>query len=1031
MAGMKDHAWVESLRRERLQHSSRNPGLAALMSFFVMGLGQIYAGHIDKGIILLCGQIGGLLAGYSIYAQGLVYEAITDLGGVYLVIPVSYALSVVLILVWIYNIKDAYYLSLFSEFRDWFEIERVLVPYLKGTQVRMLTHHSGSTGEPAEAARVPGSGEGRPMPPGEEPIATAAATGAARVHLEGEATSRSAAPAPEPEIIDVTATVKPSAAGAETDWGPRRRARRSSRASPVLVEPAGAGSGRLVLAVGTLVVLLGIWVSTLAYRYQKTLEPRPTLFSLSGDLKSGPAPTSGRGLASASLAAVASPVATPSPLPAVGGGHAEGSRSVSPLAPGAAGGGGDDAWASAIQEGLALLDRGETASGIAILEAALPNTGRSHPEAWQALAKVYFDQDQTSAYEDCLQRYLGQFPEDTEAWVNLAKVQIDRQSFVTASRSLLKALNQAPSHQRANFLMGSIYRELGLAEEAVPYLSKALLDDPLNTEYNRELAAVYLELRDLKAARRHLDRVVNVTVSTGIRDEEAERLVAELERLERLGSPVGLAGSGLPAVASPLPSPAASLHGGNSLPTAIIDAPLSAMAANPEAGRATAGPTVPAASSKGPALDDGLPMSGGAVLYEAPDWSPKRRGATTVARTPQVVGSRPLLDAVIGEILPEDSAMAGLSSEGSGGSRAVSALARSAAAPRPASASSLMNARSNGTARPLASPSAALRGTPAGKIAEEIAKAGLSPLELLPTLASGPASAVVGVAASLARSVTVSSPPVVLGGASDQIASPSAIGNALAGLPATMSRAVAAPVRPGPSAVEPSAPASGPALGPLPPALDPVMGLAEDLADAEAIDDPALVPANGAADRLGGARALASAAARPPVRPVAPVSPDRQLKSLWTKGFDRYLAGKWEEALPFFLDYLQKKPDPRVYDMVGVIFEKVGLEQDAFEATLQSYRLGHRDAQTLVRLGLLAEKTGKFAQGATYLSQALAKLPHRVDLAFTLARCHRQAGQASAARAVLEKIAADPHQSYAVKRRIEAELALLGPGSKR
>jgi tetratricopeptide (TPR) repeat protein/TM2 domain-containing membrane protein YozV len=1027
---MKDHAWVENLRRERLQHSSRNPGLAALMSFFVMGLGQIYAGHIDKGIILLCGQIGGLLAGYSIYAQGMVYEAITDLGGVYLVIPVSYALSVVLILVWIYNIKDAYYLSLFSEFRDWFEIERVLVPYLKGTQIKMLTHHSGSTGEPAEAARGPGSGEGAPMPPEGEPIATAAATGTARAHLEGEATPRSAAPAPEPEIIDVTATVKPSAAGAETERGARRRPRRPSRASPVLVEPAGAGSRRLVLAVGTLVVLLGIWVSNLAYRSQKTLEPRPTLFSLSGDLRGGPAATSGRGLASASLAAVASPVATPSSLPAVRGGHAEGSRSASPMAAGAAGVGGGDAWASAIQEGLALLDRGETASGIAILEATLPNTGRSHPEAWQALAKVYFDQDQTSAYEDCLQRYLGQFPEDTEAWVNLAKVQSDRQSFVTASRSLLKALNQAPSHQRANFLMGSIYRELGLAEEAVPYLSKALLDDPLNTEYNRELAAVYLELRDLKAARRHLDRVVNVAVSTGIRDEEAERLVAELERLERLASPVSLAGSGLPAVVSPLPSPAASPQGGNSPATAIIDASLSAIAANPEAGRTTAGPAAPVAG-EGPAPADDLPMSGGAVLYEAPDWSPKRRGTTTLACIPPAVGSRPLLDAVIGEILPAESARAGLSSEGAVGSQAAAALARSPAATRPAPASAPMNARSGASARPLASPSAALSGGPSGKMAEEMAKAGLSPLELLPTPASGQASAVVGVSASPARSVTVSSPPVVLGAAPSQIASPSVTGKALAGLPATMSRAVSAPARPGPLPAESSAPASGPTLAPLPPTLDPAMGLAEDLADAEAIDDPALASAKEAAARLGGARVLASTAARPPVRPVAPVAPDRQLKGLWTQGFDRYLAGKWEEALPFFLEYLQKKPDPRVYDMVGVIFEKVGLEQDAFEATLQSYRLGHQDAQTLVRLGLLAEKTGKFAQGATFLDQALAKLPHRVDLAFSLARCHRQAGQASAARAVLEKIAADPHQSYAVKRRIEAELALLGPGSRR
>ncbi len=931
MGGMKDHAWLEGLRRERLQHSSRNPGLAALMSFFVMGLGQIYAGHIDKGIILLCAHFGGLLAGYSIYTQGMVYEAIADLGGVYLVLPASYALSVFMILVWIYNIKDAYYLSLFSEFRDWFEVERVLVPYLKGTQVKMLAHHPGSDSASMEDAPARGGPEGHPRADGEPSPGMSGAAAAAKAstttsaRLEGDPPSIQAPRVDKPEIIDVTATVKPSTAGADPERSPRRRLRRPSRTSEVLEEPGTAGSGKMILAVGTLVVLVGIWVSNLARRHQEALEPRATLFSLSGELRGGGAASGAVG-----SAASAPPVVPP------------------------------DSSAAQIQEGMALLDNGDTASGIAILEATLPGTGRSYPDAWKALAKIYFDQDQASAYEDCLQRYLGQFPEDTEAWVNLAKVQVDRQSFVTASRSLLKALNQAPAHQRANFLMGSIYRELGLAEEAVPYLTKALLDDPLNTEYNRELAAVHLDLRDLKAARRHLDRVVSVTATTGIRDEEAERLVAELERLERLAPPVTYAGSSLATVVPPAapsivaltPPPAGA---------AVVPSPPHA-----DVGRA-AEPSATPPAGEGSASADGLPMPGGAVLYEAPGWSPKRRGATTAVRHPPATAGRPILDVVIGEILPADSALASLLSDGSTARPALASL-------------------QDQPANPVASPSPSLQPVAPVNTAAEVAKAGLSPLDLVP------ASPTAQVAAS-AGSVNPS--------------------------PATE------PLRADPRPAM-LVKASGPAMVPRPPALDPAMGLSDELANAVAIDERRVTRSPASPAALAGARVLASATVRPAVRPVTPVSTDRHLKGLWAQGFDRYLAGKWEEALPFFLDYLEKKPDPRVYDMVGLIFEKVGLEQDAFEATMQSYRLGHKDAQTLVRLGLLAEKTGKFAQGATFLCQALAKLPHRIDLALSLARCHRQAGQVKAARTVLEKIAADPHQSYAVKRRIEAELASLG-----
>jgi len=123
--------WFNQIRQERLKGSSRNPGNAALMSFFIMGMGQIYAGHIDRGIILLFLHLAGLFAAISIYTGGLVYNTVFPLLGAHLMVIICYVSSVVYILLWIYNIKDAYYLALFSSFRDWFEVERVLLPVLR------------------------------------------------------------------------------------------------------------------------------------------------------------------------------------------------------------------------------------------------------------------------------------------------------------------------------------------------------------------------------------------------------------------------------------------------------------------------------------------------------------------------------------------------------------------------------------------------------------------------------------------------------------------------------------------------------------------------------------------------------------------------------------------------------------------------------------------------------------------------------------------------------------------------------------
>lgn len=986
---MKDGSWVESLRRERLQHSSRNPGLAALMSFVLMGLGQIYAGHIDKGIILICVHIGGLVTGYSMYTQGLAYDLISSWGGPYLIIPASYVLSVGMILIWIYNIKDAYYLSLFSEFRDWFEVERVLVPFLKGSQVKLLSHHGHPSGVGEAAGEPAAAGPSLPADPG--PEADPPPAGRATGSPPGSAPDRNH-PADEPEIIDVTATVRPATTPAEEAEGEapasprthRKRSRRPLRGAELLEESGAGGSWKVFGAVGAMVVLVGIWVWNQAQRWHPPGESQATLFSLNGELRAG-------GAASGAIGAVGR--AGRSTGEAIAAASASIPLSAAPAA------------AGQVEEGLALVKAGETASGVAVLEAALPTTGRAFPEAWRALRQAYFAQDQLAAYEDCLGRYLAVFPEDTEEWVNLAKVQFDRQSYVTASRSLLKALSQVPTHQRANFLMGSIYRELGLPEEAVPYLTKALLTDPLNTEFNRELAATHLALKDLKSARRHLERVMNVTATTGVRDEEAEALLAELEGQERMVLNL-----------TPMVEPVS---------VAALAAPVDPGEPGP-APAGSAAPSLPSVTN----VTEGLPQ-GGVILYEAPGWSPRRSGTSTQVRNPPPAAAPGRVAVDIGDIAPRESG----------------------AGPTPIDSPD----RKDVVARPL--PGAALTasspveaGGPSRRTEDALPASGAVAADLPP---DGEKAGAASVSAKVVTSAAPAGPPVAgperlpptglpAPGASAALAVATGSVSGASGISASQTLAVlaASPAVLAGAQLLADLVASGPRPqpasrpSPLEPRLDDIhlapSPAEPDLADAVAVEDSpgsrVPVPSGSrAADPGQPPGSAVRGSGTVPGKPVPPPPPSDELKGLWAKGFDRYLAGKWEESLPYFLKYLEKREDARVYDMVGVIFEKVGLPRDAYEATRRSHRLGQSDPQTLVRLGLLAEKTGEFAEGARYLDQALKKLPHRVDLVLLLARCHRESGNPAAARTLLQKVAADPKQSYAVKRRVETELAAMTP----
>jgi len=839
-----------------------------------------------------------------------------------------------------------------------------------------------------------------------------------------------------------------------------------------------------------MLILIGIGLFNISAHFQKGNDTPGILFSLNGEIQTHGNALGGIGLASGQSNVLTREVAafaqngntdggykaSLAPRPVGDSGLASDTGSAGdtgivsgPGAPGDPGlaGGPARTTSDAVERGLAMIGNGEIASGIAVLEAVSQRQNGLDSLAWKTLLQTYFSHDLMAAYEDCIGRYLQANPDDLEEWVNLAKVQYDRQAFVAASRSILKALNRDPNHQRANFLMGTIYRELGLPEEALPYLNRALKTDPLNTEFNREVAAAYIEIKDLKSARRHLERAMSVTVNAGTRDEEAERLMAQLENQEKLE---------LPAYGQ-----------------ATLSDPVSIGAPEMELPKISGDPVMGGSTV---AVSGSHPGMGGKVLYEAPDWNPE---GVRVTIPPTVRKSRD----VSARALTIDVTRENTSSPTKFGNQDPEVGIHPAI---PATQTTSANsANSANSATPKTSvPTPTISATPQTSATSTITVTPTTP-ETSATIAIPTTSPTL---ASLANPATAATTATVIpnplehvfsefvgkafpGAASNSASNSSAIAVApVAGHEETVSGIHEAEKRKSAALEKPPAPVLPDGSGRPPTPLAIAASSSEKIgegsakgsnkASAKGSDEGSAKGSTkgsskgsaggssadsdeslsnffvGYPERNGrgagsGSEDLANSVAiedrkaergkKPTTAGLKPraestkaagkASADDNLKRLWAKGFENYLAGRWEQALPSFLSYLEKREDPRAYDMVGIIFEKLKLEHDSFDAVMSAYRLGQKDPQTLVRIGLLAEKIGNFSKGVEFLEQAKAKLPHRVDLKIHLARCYKGSGNSAEAREILRKVVADPQQSYAVKRSAELDLALIDkPGSR-
>ena len=96
-----------------LKYKDYHPGIPTMLSFFVMGLGQILMGEIERGVFFLFCEIIGTLAIFSIVKKGIVFKLIcfssSGLGAIIIGVIV-----VILIILWIYNLKDAYTLGVIA-----------------------------------------------------------------------------------------------------------------------------------------------------------------------------------------------------------------------------------------------------------------------------------------------------------------------------------------------------------------------------------------------------------------------------------------------------------------------------------------------------------------------------------------------------------------------------------------------------------------------------------------------------------------------------------------------------------------------------------------------------------------------------------------------------------------------------------------------------------------------------------------------------------------------------------------------------
>ncbi|MCL1810925.1 MAG: hypothetical protein FWG41_01705 [Methanomassiliicoccaceae archaeon] len=87
----------------------KSAGIAAVLSFFMIGLGQIYVGKIGRGLLLMMAYIVFVCIGVVVTALAVLStDGIDDLAGVGVLVII---ISVCYLVLWVWNIFDAHKLA--------------------------------------------------------------------------------------------------------------------------------------------------------------------------------------------------------------------------------------------------------------------------------------------------------------------------------------------------------------------------------------------------------------------------------------------------------------------------------------------------------------------------------------------------------------------------------------------------------------------------------------------------------------------------------------------------------------------------------------------------------------------------------------------------------------------------------------------------------------------------------------------------------------------------------------------------------
>ncbi|MGM0598591.1 MAG: tetratricopeptide repeat protein [Candidatus Rifleibacteriota bacterium] len=842
MQNNKD-GYFDELRREKLRSSSRNPGAAALMSFFVMGLGQIYAGHVDRGITLLGIYVSGIFSIFSLYNKGILYETMGPLIGTSGLVMLSYCFCVIFILVWIYNIKDAYYLSLFSSFRDWFEVERVLLPLMENTSIS-----KGLIEPPEGQIEIAGltDSEKRRLPTKEEETLEEGI-------IEVEAGVR------EEENKPVTKTDNKSQAGEQKETYPEEEIDELLKKQTTMAT-AGRGAWKLYLGIALILLLTGMWV----FKKDKTTdlqmsanENSSTLFALTapiGEDKEKVVSQQGE----KSIQTIVDNIEIKEKLPADNPEKVEEKPKVK------------SRYVPFIR-GVEMASKGEFVKASAEFERDMEEH-EPGKEVWQIILNSFYRSENKLAYEMKLRKYLESFPNDARAWFNLGKVLYDRKEFAQASQAIVRGLAQKPENVRGNFLLGSIYSDLKLYEDAVKYLQKAVSYEPLNITFVVALAESLKKNGDLKEARRFYKRVVSL-------DAGHTNAIEAVKAIDKK----------LPVVAT---------------------------------------------EQKNVEEDDEIVVIQGNSSFKV------------VSRSDDHEETQPLSPQAVPDDSYENQNTEDEEETVKSAANKIKVAQKADKKPDPQVQSKVLFVKNEDSS------------------VDEDEEAVLDQNAL---------------------------PPEVIQNGNNDVEPE-----------ASIAAETKEKTQEDESAEQ----------------------KAEDKKEAER-QVLASVAESGISfleiekkKKKQGSKLMNSVA-------IEDGNAKKAIEDLRKSAFKQYSLGKWESSLALYLEYLQKKKDPAAYDVVSIIFEKLGMYKDAFEAAQQAYNLGLRQINNKIRLGKLAEKSGKFAEGCKFLKAVLEEKPFRIDLRIKYARCLANTGHNQEAIKQLQAITREKSASYSVVARVKREISKI------